>query len=80
MSKCTSVAGKLCCFYEEEEPITNADYIRSMSDEELANWLDWEFGKAQWCDPDRIGTDDCSDIDCTGCVAYWLKQPKEKKE
>jgi len=62
------------------KPMTNADRIRSMTDEELAVWLEWEYGKAKWCDPDRIGTEDCSDIDCTGCIAYWLKQPYEDAE
>lgn len=68
------------CKEYEAVPMTNADHIRSMSDEELANWLDWEYGRVKWCDSDRIGADDCSDIDCTGCIAYWLKMPYKERE
>jgi hypothetical protein len=54
---------------------TNADRIRAMTDEELARWLDSAFGRCEWCNPENIGTEDCSDIDCTGCIIGWLKQP-----
>ena len=56
---------------------TNADHIRSMSDEELAKWIDWLFGRCEWCDTDKIATDDCNDVDCTPCILKWLKQPFE---
>lgn len=29
---------------------TNADRIRAMTDEELAQWLNFEFGHCEWCD------------------------------
>ena len=62
------------------KPQTNADRIRAMSDEELANWIDWLFGRCVWCDTDKIGTNDCSNIACTDCILKWLKQPvKENK-
>jgi hypothetical protein len=56
---------------------TNADRIRAMSDEELADWIDWLFGRSEWCDTSKIATDDCSDIACTACILKWLKQPVE---
>ena len=56
---------------------TNADRIRAMSDEELANWLDYMYGRCDWCDTNKVGTDDCSDIACTDCILEWLKQPAE---
>ena len=59
-------------------PDTKADYIRAMSDDELANWIDYEFMRCDWCKPDRIGTDDCSDISCTNCIRNWLKEPAEE--
>ena len=54
---------------------TNADHIRSMSDEELAKWIDWLFGRCEWCDTDKIATDDCNDVECAPCILKWLKQP-----
>ena len=56
---------------------TNADRIRSMNDEELAKWIDWLFGRCEWCDTDKMGTDDCNDVSCTPCILEWLKQPEE---
>lgn len=38
-------------YYEEARPQTNADRIRAMSDEELAEWLDehcYQYGWANW--------------------------------
>lgn len=53
----------------------NADHIRSMNDEELAKWIDWLFGRCEWCDTDKIATDDCNDVECTPCILKWLQQP-----
>ena len=61
-------------------PMTNGDKIRSMTDEELAKWLDYEFGRCEWCDVEKIEAEDCSDIDCTICIQGWLKQPHEEEE
>ena len=58
-------------------PQTNADRIRAMSDEELAKWIDWLFGRCEWCDTDKMATDDCNDVECTSCILEWLKQPAE---
>lgn len=72
MGKCTSVAGNLCCFYEEEKPITNADRIRSMSDEELAKVLSPHIAVKGACNCRRDWTEE---------LLEWLKMPyKEKKE
>ena len=57
------------------EHITNADRIRRMNDEELAKWIDWLFGRCEWCDTDKMGTDDCNDVSCTPCILEWLQQP-----
>ena len=48
-------------------PITNADRIRSMSDEELTKYV---------CCPH----DQCIDLDapCDKCVLSWLKSPAEE--
>ena len=60
------------------KPQTNADRIRAMSDEELAKWIDWLFGRCEWCDTDKMATDDCNDVECTSCILEWLKQPAEE--
>jgi hypothetical protein len=55
--------------------MTNADRIRSMSDEELAEYV----GKICLCshiqDVDRKFCD-CRAV-CTNCIVEWLKQPVE---
>ena len=67
------------------EPQTNADCIRAMSDEELAEFLthinptncqDCGFSVGWRCQPDR---DDYSDFDkCKEGRKRWLKQPEEE--
>ena len=44
-------------------PMTNADRIRAMSDEELAKWLEYEGGGA------------CAEV--CGCL-NWLQSPAEE--
>ena len=67
---------------ENVKPMTNADHIRSMSDEELAHLLTFNV-------PDCINY--CADARC-GCkwnckhgegllvIKEWLKQPYKEKE
>lgn len=47
---------------------TNADHIRSMSDEELANVVANGVGCV-------LKAPHCMDVDCTPCILKWLKQP-----
>ena len=56
----------------EEKSQTNADRIRSMSDEELADLINREIG---YCAP----TGDCEKTsnDCKACWLDWLQQPAE---
>ncbi len=66
------------------KPVTNADRIRSMSDEELAEFLaqinptncqDCAFSHGWRCQPDR---DDYSDFKkCEEGRKRWLQQPAE---
>ena len=79
MAKCT---GKRCpmqvgfkvdeCNYKDcpyrTEPITNADYIRMMSDEELADVVANGVGCVR-------KAPHCMDDDCTPCIRKWLQQP-----
>lgn len=62
-----------CDFYpsvreENRKPVTNADRLRQMSDEELAKHV---------CCPH----DQCIDLDapCDKCVLSWLKAPADKE-
>ena len=68
---------KLICL----KPMTNADYIRSMTDEELAKWF-LSFGTiCEICSDVEIFCDDGT-IACGRCaigIENWLKQPKEEK-
>lgn len=54
---------------ENNPPMTNADRIRAMSDEELAKFLD--DCNSQGC---VCPTRDCSEV-CELCIAEWLKEP-----
>lgn len=61
--------------YEECEPKTNADRIRAMTDEELANWL------GVYCNgqtAQEVGKPCVSDIgSCEECWIDWLKEECE---
>lgn len=72
----TFCAGEHCRFFKEEPPMTNADHIRAMSDEELAQLL--------------VRLASCvDDMECGGCpfensgavcwmaegIEKWLEQP-----
>jgi len=64
------------CILGEQPPKTNADHIRSMTDDELAKLL--LDGVAEKVCPN--GCDGC-DGDCDGKMLNWLKQPyKEDPE
>ena len=52
---------------------TRMDYLRAMTVREFAEWLDYEFRKAEWCDTDKLVNRECEDKDaCIECVAAWL--------
>jgi hypothetical protein len=61
---------------------TNADRIRAMSDEELAEYLYYGFG-LQYCHnysecAAMLDTEEgIPEARCKGCVLEWLKQPAE---
>lgn len=65
-------------------PISNADRIRKMQDEELAKFLS-EFSACQVCkyfngELDRCGADNnflCVKAYAEGIIGRWLKQPVE---
>ena len=67
-------AEKTCPNFVEPKPITNADRIRAMTDEELTEWLDGSFRRADWCDASKFPNSDCMEVPCLGCIIEWLKQ------
>ena len=50
--------------------VTNADRIRAMNDEELADVVANGVGCV-------LKAPHCMDVDCTPCILKWLKQPFE---
>ena len=72
-------------FIDHSKPKTNADRIKAMSDEELAEFLthinptncqDCAFSHGWRCQPDR---DDYSDFEkCKEGRKRWLQQPSEE--
>lgn len=55
----------------KEKPITNADHIRSMSDEELANVISPHIAVRGACNCTRDWTEE---------LLEWLKMPYKEKE
>lgn len=54
---------------------TNADRIRSMTNEELANFIpNWSYTNACKCGEHYV---DCNN-ECEKCVTEWLHQPAEE--
>lgn len=74
---------------ERQQPITNADRIRAMSDKELADAIWAAFDNSDYlggkfCDGKAGCLLDCGDFDCDdnrekGCVLRWLRQPVEEE-
>lgn len=62
------------CGHKRSMPMTNADRIRAMTDEELCEFL----SKCEFCDICEEGCENCSyNGDCERRLADWLKQPAE---
>ncbi len=57
------------------EPPTNADRIRSMTDEELARWLVDATVCERVCGEDEY----CHGNECVKRVTDWLKQPAKEE-
>lgn len=53
-SGCEPKCNRMCKNYSDFEPITNIDYIRRMSDEEMANWLTGVTDDAQLGSPIHV--------------------------
>ena len=57
------------------KPMTNADQIRAMRDEELEpTILAFKLGYAPWCDHH---CENEGEYGCDTCILNWLKQPVE---
>ncbi len=57
---------------EKKEPMTTADRIRAMNDEELIKLLT-SFGAFACISPDK----DCEHESCEECLKEWLQSPAE---
>ena len=65
------------CPYATTVPYTNADRIRAMSDEELAEFIpNWSYTNACKCEEQSYA--DCN-LKCEECVLDWLQQPAEEE-
>jgi hypothetical protein len=54
---------------------TNAEYIRELTDEEMAEWFDEHCCDAMWCTvPPK---EDCPPHkECVKCILEWLREEK----
>ena len=63
-------------YNEKQKTITNADRIRAMSDEELAEeFYAIMLGWSEWCD---YHCENRGDDGCDKCILKWLEQPAEE--
>ena len=58
---------------DHAKTMTNADRIRAMSDEELAEFLD----STEICDGHPLENCALANIPCKECILKWLQQPAE---
>ena len=67
-----SVDATAFAYAEKKNPITNADRIRAMTDEELAKYIcKTQYREGDVCPP----THNCAvDKSCENCWLDWLKQ------
>lgn len=72
----TSPAHYIWYLYEDEvAPLTNADKIRNMTDEELAKFF-FEPNQ-EFCRKCKYLGSDCDGLYCKDSMLEWLKQPAE---
>ena len=65
----------------EKPCITNADRIRAMTDEEIAEWmLKFENPYYPICPPIHNAIGDCPTSPCEICWLDWLQSPVEEGE
>ena len=64
------------CGWKSTRP-TNADHIRSMTDEELAEFLGRVKRPCDYCKLARVAGA-CTETLCDDAMENWLKQPHEK--
>ena len=74
------ILSNMPCEKFEPKPQTNADHIRSMTDEELAKWLVLRtvYSESAWSAPSYLNFKTCTDDDFDGALkgtSEWLKQP-----
>lgn len=66
-----------CRCYSPTKPTTNADRIRDMTDEELAEWL-YKMRERLTCIPD-IQIEKCAKAtDCKKCYLEWVRKEADQ--
>lgn len=66
-----------CLSFQLYRPMTNADRIRAMSDEELAELLEKIVSGNRDVIGINCGDSKCEIIKCTGCIKVWLQSEAE---
>lgn len=73
-----------CDEWPDPSPMTNADRIRAMTDEEIARWFYLKWDCTSCSEYKRLhGIGDCDedcDEDCVKHCVEWLKQPAEMQK
>lgn len=68
---------RMCDGESDFEPITNADRIRAMSDEELAEFLEQIVSGNRNVIGINCGNSKCESWKCTECISMWLQSEAE---
>ena len=66
-----------CRKFNKFIPMTNADRIRSMSDEELAEFLEQIVSGNRNVIGINCGNSKCESWKCTECISMWLQSEAE---
>ena len=65
------------CLNYDKKPLTNADKIRAMSDEELAEWIAYSTSCVT-CPVKGTTAYECRNSDCVTAWWMWLKSTVEE--
>lgn len=79
-SICDSYPDCVGCSYSDsfkQPKKTNADSIRTMTDEELADWISNQGVDCAYCRIESLCYEECKCADCDKAWLKWLKQEAE---
>ena len=60
--------------------MTVFEWLTTMTRNDFAHWVNWEYSRCDWCNPDLSdGSVNCGDKDCEDCIREWLDSPASEQ-